>query len=42
MRMLLVMEMNETIHVISHIEEEFMREDVGMYFSSNSDDKRTS
>ena len=32
-------EMNETIHVNSHIEEKFIMEDVGMYFSSNSDDK---
>ena len=32
-------EMNETIHVNSHIEEEFMMEDVGMYFSYSSDEK---
>ena len=32
-------EMNETIYVNSHIEEEFMVEDVGMYFSYNSDEK---
>ena len=31
--------MNETIHVNSHIEEEFMMEDVGMYFSYNSSEK---
>jgi len=31
--------MNETIHDNSHIEDEFMMEDVGIYFSSNSDDK---
>ena len=32
-------EMNETIHVNSHIEDEFMMEDVEICFSSNSDDK---
>ena len=32
-------DMNETNHDNSHIEEEYMTEDVGMYFSCNSDDK---
>ena len=30
---------NETIHISSHIEEEVAMEDVGLYFSCNSDDK---
>jgi len=32
-------EMNDAMHVNSHKEEEFMMEDVGMYFSYNSDEK---
>ena len=32
-------EMNETNHDNSHIEEKYVTDDVGMYFSRNSDDK---
>ena len=31
--------MNETNHENSHIEEKYVTDDVGMYFSCNSDDK---
>ena len=39
MMRVLAMEMNETNYDNSHINEEYMMEDLGMYFSCNSDDK---